>query len=557
MVTFDEEKQKKRLESLREKEEEELTQMLSQKYGIPYANLEQMPVDLDYLKLIPEEKAREGKIAVFQGVGKKLQVGIKNPELSLTQNLIKELEKEGYEIQQFLVSTNSLEKTWAKYKEVPKFEELSKGAIDISPERIKEFLSQTDTLRKLKETFLERISEQKNRRISDLLEIILSGALSADASDVHLEAREDKVEIRYRLDGVLHDILEFNHKAYQLLLSRIKLISGMKLNIREKAQDGRFSIKTEDAEIEVRVSALPGPYGESLVLRILNPKNIAVAFKDLGINKRLEEIIRKEINKPNGMILTTGPTGSGKTTTLYAFLKEVNSPDIKIITVEEPIEYHLEGLTQTQTNPQKGYDFSTALRSILRQDPDIIMVGEIRDKEAANIALNAALTGHLVFSSLHTNDAAGTIPRLIELGANPNIIAPSVNFSIAQRLTRKVCEKCKKEYTPNEEEKQIIEKIINSLPNNTPKPNTKNLKLFKPEGCEACNGIGYKGRVGIFEGILIDEEMEKLILKNPSESEIKETSKKQQIMNMAQDAVIKVVEGTTTLEEVKRVVEIN
>jgi type IV pilus assembly protein PilB len=555
VTTFDEEKQKKKVEQLYEKEEEEVTQILAQKYGIPYANLSELTIDLDYLKLIPEEKSREGKIVIFQGVGRKIQVGMQNPSIQLTKNILGELKKD-YDVQPFLVSLNSLEKTWEKYKEVPAFVELSKGIIDISTERIEEFREQTNTLEKFREVFLKRVASKENRRISELLEIILSGALGIDASDIHLEPHEKKIKIRLRLDGVLHDVLEFDRQAYQLLLSRIKLVSEMKLNIKEKAQDGRFSIKADGAEIEVRSSSLPGPYGESIVLRMLNPKTINVPFKELGMQPHLQEIVRSEIKKPNGMILTTGPTGSGKTTTLYAFLKEIKSPDIKIITIEEPIEYHLKGIAQTQTNPRKGYTFSTGLRSILRQDPDVIMVGEIRDLDAATIALNAALTGHLVFSTLHTNDAAGTIPRLIELGANPAIIAPAINLTIAQRLIRKLCPYCKKGYEPKSEERAIIEKVLNSFPKGIKRPDTKNLKVFKSKGCAKCSNIGYKSRMGIFEAILIDEKMEKLILKEPSETEIKRASLEQKILNMQQDAILKIINGITSFEEVERVITI-
>jgi len=555
-MTIDEQKQKNKIDLLHKKEEERVTQILSEKYNLPYANLAEMTVDLDYLKLIPEDKSKEGKIVIFQGIGKKIQIAVQNPELPLVKNLLKELENKNYEIQLFLSSLSSLEKIWKKYKEVPAFEELSRGAIEISDERIATFLSQITTLKILQEAFLKRIESKEKRRISELLEILLSGSLNLNASDIHIEPQEKDIKIRLRLDGVLHELLNFNQKAFQLLLSRIKLISEMKLNIREKAQDGRFSIKARDNEMEVRSSILPGPYGESVVLRLLNPQTISVSFEELGMNLQLQELMKKEIKRPNGMILTTGPTGSGKTTTLYAFLKKIKIPGIKIITIEEPIEYHLEGITQTQTNPQKGYGFSTGLSSILRQDPDVIMVGEIRELKAATIALNAALTGHLVFSTLHTNDAAGTIPRLIELGANPTIIAPAVNVTMAQRLVRKLCENCKKGYTPNKEEEKIIKEIISSMPKNIQSPPLNELKIFKSVGCEKCNKIGYKGRVGIFEAIIINEDIEKVILERPSESKIKTASIKQNLLNMRQDAILKILNGITSFEETQRVIEL-
>lgn len=556
MIKFNEDTQKKKVADIQKKEEEEVTQLLAKKYDLPYVNLSDMTIDLDYLNLILEEESRRGKIIVFQGTGNKIQVAVQNPEETLTQNIIKKLQKD-YEVQLSLTSLSSLEKTWTRYKDVPEFVELSKGIIDISPKRIEEFLTQALTVEKLKEIFAERVNSKENRRISELLEIILGSAISMEASDIHIEPQEQTVKIRLRIDGVLHDILEFNKQSYQLLLSRIKLVSEMRLNIKTKAQDGRFSIKAKEIEVEIRSSVLPGPYGESVTLRILNPNTISVSLKDLGMQPSLQKIVKKEIIKPNGMILTTGPTGSGKTTTLYAFLREIVSPEIKIITIEEPVEYHLKGITQTQTNPKSKYTFSTGLRSILRQDPDVIMVGEIRDIEAASVALNAALTGHLVLSTLHTNDSAGTIPRLIDLGANPAIIAPAINISLAQRLVRKLCASCKEEYTPTSEEKLLIEKTTQFIPEEIKKVDIANIKIFKAKGCAECNSIGYKGRIGIFEAIVIDDEMEKLILTKPSSLEIRELSKKQKILNIQQDAMFKILDGITSFDEVKRVVGIS
>lgn len=554
-MTTDQEQQQK-MKDILAREEEEVTQLLAQKYGLPYVDLINVVIELDYLKLIPENKAREGKIVVFSGTGKEINVGLKNPGLQMAKNLIKKLQEDGYKTQVFLISSKSLGKAFERYKEVPEFIETKRGTIDVSIEVMEEFLSQADTLSKLKEMFLERVKSGENRKISELLEIMISGALRSDASDIHLEPHDNTIKLRLRMDGVLHDILEFNSKYYHLLLSRIKLISEMKLNIKEKAQDGRFTINLKDTKIEVRSSTLPGPDGESIVLRLLNPKIINISFEDLGLNDKMKKAIEKEIKKPNGMILTTGPTGSGKTTTLYSFLKKIASPSIKIITIENPIEYHLPNITQTQTNNTKGYTFAVGLRSILRQDPDVILVGEIRDLEAATIALNASLTGHLVLSTLHTNDAIGTIPRLIDLGANPSIIAPSTNAAMAQRLVRKLCPSCKKETTPKGEDLEVLKKIVASFPEGNEKPDIKNPKVFEPGGCEKCNGIGYKGRTGVFEILLINDEMETLILKRPSETEIKEVMISQGFLDMKQDAILKILKGETSFDEVRRVIEL-
>ena len=316
-------------------------------------------------------------------------------------------------------------------------------------------------------------------------------------------------------------------------------------------------------EISIRTSLIPGAYGESIVMRILDPKSIQVKIEELGIESYLFSVIEQEIAKPNGMILITGPTGSGKTTTLYAFLRKIYSPEIKIITIEDPIEYHLPGITQTQTNDEKGYTFAEGLRSALRQDPDVVMVGEIRDSETAEIAVQSALTGHIVFSTLHTNNAAGVIPRLIDLGVNPKILVSALSLSIAQRLVRKLCEFCKKENEPTEEENKTIKLVLDSIrqegknfANYKINPDAP-IKLFSPVGCEKCNKIGYKGRVGIFEAIKTNEAIEKIIPENPSEHEIKKVASNQGILSMRQDGIVKILNGITSLAEVQSVVDLS
>ena len=544
---------KEKIEELRKQEAEDLAKILSQKYQLPYLDLTRITIDLDSLKIVPEKTARESRLAVFQSVGKKLQVAVRNPDIPSTREILEELKRTGYTAQLFIVSENSLQKAWSRYKEVPEFTEISKGLIEISEEKIDNFLVKIKNTADLKTALETLANSNQARKISEMLEAILGGALSLEASDVHIEPQEETARLRTRLDGVLQDVVFFDKKTYSLILSRIKLISELKLNIHDKAQDGRFTIRAQTNDIEVRTSILPGPFGESVVLRILNPKTIALAFADLGLHPVLLEIMEKEIDRPNGMILTTGPTGSGKTTTLYAFVKKIYSPATKIITIEDPIEYHLAGISQTQVKEEKGYDFAKGLRSILRQDPDIILVGEIRDLETAETAMHAALTGHLVFSTLHTNNAAGTVPRLIDLGVKPNIIAPAINVAMAQRLVRKLCAQCKQKDLPTAEEKSTIEKILKDLPKNIAQPDLSNLSIFRPKGCGHCNATGYQGRVGVFEAILINDEIEKLILKTPSENEITKAAKKQNIPTIEQDAILKAISGITSLEEIKRI----
>jgi len=426
------------------------------------------------------------------------------------------------------------------------------GSVTISPEVILEVEKEVKSI----STFEEKIKKYITGDTTRLLDVILFGAIKLEASDIHIEPQEDNARLRIRLDGILQDVVFFDQNIYRHLLSRLKLLSHLKLNITDKPQDGRFTIAVSDLLIEIRNSSLPAEYGESIVMRILNPKSL-IGLEDLGLRKDLYKIFQKEITKPNGMIIVTGPTGSGKTTTLYAFLKKIQNPEIKIITIEDPIEYHLKGVSQTQVAPEKGYDFSDGLRSIVRQDPDVILVGEIRDLQTAKIALQAALTGHLVLSTLHTNDAAGTIPRLVDLGAESSSIAPALKMAVAQRLVRKVCKKCSTLSKPNSEELAELKRGLKKLPPSIKLPDLDKLQIarVKEKGCEFCNFTGYKGRQGLFEAFLVDSEMEKFILTNPPVSSIRDLAIKKGMTTMYQSGLIDVVFGETTLEEVKRVVE--
>jgi len=399
----------------------------------------------------------------------------------------------------------------------------------------------------------KKIKEFLTKRVTEALEIILGGALLLEASDVHIEPKENQTRLRARIDGFLQDVTTFDLETYQRLLSRIKLLSGIKLNITDRPQDGRFSVLINKASIEIRVSTLPAEYGESIVLRVLNPKTL-IELENLGLRKGLLEILKKEIKRPNGMIIVTGPTGSGKTTTLYALLKKIQKPEIKIITIEDPIEYHLKGISQTQVSPEKGYDFASGLKSIMRQDPDVILVGEIRDLETVKTALQAALTGHLVLTTLHTNDAAGTVARLTSLGAKVINIGPAINTAIAQRLIRKICKKCGKLEKISAQNLEKIKKTLKGLPKEIKIPKlNRELKIPKAVGCKDCNFIGYRGRIGIFETFLVDEEMEKFILENPSISALRKMAVKKGMLTIRQDGLIKVLEGITTIEEVERI----
>jgi len=426
------------------------------------------------------------------------------------------------------------------------------GSVTISPKIIEEIKGEVKDIG----GFKKKIQDYLAGNVTELLDVILYGAISLDVSDIHIEPQEKEARLRIRLDGILQDVVFFEQTAYHHLISRLKLLSHLKLNITDKPQDGRFTIEVNDLLIEIRTSSLPSEYGESIVMRILNPKSL-ISLDDLGLREDLYKTFQKEIEKPNGMIIVTGPTGSGKTTTLYGFLKKIQNPEIKIITIEDPIEYHLTGVSQTQVAPEKGYDFSDGLRSIVRQDPDVILVGEIRDLETAKIALQAALTGHLVLSTLHTNDAAGTIPRLIDLGVEPASIASGLKMAVAQRLVRKVCKKCLTLVKPTPEELSEIKKGLRGLPSSIKIPNLDEVKIAKPKegGCQACNFTGYKGRQGLFEAFLVDSEMERFILTNPPVSSIRELAIKKGMVTMYQSGLIDVVLSETTMDEVTRVVE--
>lgn len=422
------------------------------------------------------------------------------------------------------------------------------GVVQIPPEIVNEIKTEVKNISDLK----KKIESFSAKRITEVLEIILGGTINLGASDIHIEPTETEAKIRARADGTLQEIASLEKKTYEAVLSRIKLLSELKFNVSDRPQDGRFSILWDEISIEIRTSIIPAEYGESVVMRILNPKSL-ISMESLGLRKDLFSVFEKEIKKPNGMIIITGPTGSGKTTTLYAFLKKIYNPETKIITIEDPIEYHLEGISQTQTAQEKGYDFANGLRSIMRQDPDVILVGEIRDLETADIALQAALTGHLVLTTLHTNDAAGTIARLVSLGANLANIGPAINMAVAQRLLRKVCKECGVLEKISKENYEKIKSGLRGVPKNVPIPElTPETKIAKTKGCQNCNFTGYKGRVGIFEAFLVDDEMEKFILNSPSIASLKERAIKQGMTTMYQDGLIKILEGLTTIEEVEK-----
>ena len=397
----------------------------------------------------------------------------------------------------------------------------------------------------------EKLKQGKELSIIDLVDALIEDAYNARASDIHIDPEEKRLRVRLRIDGVLHDSFIFPEEIHSEIITRIKVLSGLRTDEHQAAQDGRFRVNIEKAgPVDIRVSITPTYYGENAVLRLLAEKAEKFTLETSGFSKEDQKKIIKAIKKPYGMILSTGPTGSGKTTLLYTFIKQLNTPEVSIITIEDPIEYAIAGIDQIQVNPRTGLTFATGLRSILRQDPDIIMVGEIRDDETAGIAVNAALTGHLLLSTLHTNDAATTLPRLLDMKIEPFLIASTVNVAIGQRLVRKICPDCKVK-------KPITEDEINSLAEILPEKTliqVKNKTFYQGTGCEKCDKSGYYSRIGIYEVLEIDDDIREAVIRRADASEIRDIAVKKGMTMIIEDGFQKAMNGITTIEEILRVI---
>jgi type IV pilus assembly protein PilB len=552
-LPFNTDAEREKLAEVREREEEDLAQLLSGKYSMQYADLSLKEIDNDALRTIPEEKARLAEAAAFQKVAKALSLAVRNPNNPALAELITDLESRGFHIEQYLVSGKSLDRVFDRYQDLSFAVESKAGIMGVSNKILSELTQKGATKTVLKE-FLDAAAELKSlERTSQIFETVLTGAFALGASDIHFEPSEGHTLLRLRIDGVLSDIYSFDAVTYHQLNSRIKLLSGVKLNVTNRAQDGRFTIERDASQVEIRVSFIPGNYGEAIVMRILDPDAINVSYKELGIHPKLLARLETEIRRPHGMLLTTGPTGSGKTTTLYSFLREIHSTENKIITIEDPIEYHLDGIVQTQVQGDK-YTFAEGLRSIVRQDPDIIMVGEIRDGETADIAIQAALTGHFVFSTLHTNNAAGTFPRLADLGVDPKSFGSAVTVSMAQRLLRKLDPNKKKERPLTDGEKAMITKVFETLTDKSLIP--EKIETVWEPAPETDIESGYKGRVGLYEAIFMDDELAQFLRDNPPEREVAKMAAKQGYLTMEQDGILKALMGITSLSEVADTVDL-
>ena len=543
----------KSIDSIRKKEEEELVLYLSKKYNIPYISKNAI-VEPSALLMLKEKEAKDAKIALFKKRGDVISAAVRRPEDKQTILLIARLERNGYKVKRFFATNSSLEKFWSYYADLRKAEKTRVGIVSISAEQIQKVKFNIKIPSDLNDIYKEKYNSASKTSISELIEIIIGAALALRASDIHLEPFKNSVDIRFRIDGILVVVLSIEHKIAGKIKDRFKLVSGMKINIKKEAQDGRFTLQLKEGDTELRVSLVPSSFGESIVMRILDPSKNIANLEEIGLHPKLLALCKREINKLNGMLITTGPTGSGKTTSIYSFLKHIHKPDKKIFTLENPVEYKLRGIVQTQIN--SSYSFIDGLKAALRQDPDVILIGEIRDSEVAKTAFDAALTGHFVFSTLHTNDAVGALPRLVGLGVDSKILSSAMNLILAQRLVRKLCKNCVKKTILIENEKKEIEKLINSAPPETKEELTSiglnNIKeVDTSKTCSNCFN-GYKGVTGIFEVVLVTKEIEKIMVTTGSISDLREEVYKNGFPSLSHDCLLKVLTGITSIDELER-----
>lgn len=540
--------------------EEDLTKLIGDYIGVPFVRIEPKDIPEDVLKRIPEHIARQYNVVLFEkNEDDSLSLAMEDPDDVQALNFIqKEI---GYNTKVFLATKSNILDCLENYR----------GNINAELDEV--IAVQKDTSAEDQNVSQDDFAE--NSPIAQTVNLLLEYAIKSNASDIHIEPREDYVQVRYRIDGVLKEVNKLPRNVHGALVSRIKILSNLKIDERRVPQDGRFKIKVSGKQYALRVSTLPIADGEKVVMRILDESNQAVKLDQLGYWGLSLATVKDAMAQPNGMILVTGPTGSGKSTSLFSVLSELNTPDVNISTIEDPVEYKIPGVNQTQTNAKAGMTFASGLRALLRQDPNIIMVGEIRDGETANLGVQAALTGHLVFSTLHTNNAATCLPRLLDMGIEPFLIASTVKAVIGQRLVRRLCMNCRQEYTPNEEEikyiaemfkinTESIKKIHNleeqafedKIGGDTPMGSTDSTigRLWRPnpEGCDECGHNGFKGRVGIYEVLGISIPIQKMITANATSNDIQDQAISEGMVTMQMDGLIKSLRGITTVDEVLR-----
>lgn len=510
--------------------------------NVTYLDLSQVTVSKQILELIPEHLARHYQAVAIDLNDKILSIAMTDPG---DQEAIEAIKKRtGYSIFKYLATSADINHILSQYpsvqKELEQFEQNNTGEEKVIVEEDNE-------------EEIQEIDASESAPAARVVEKLLIRAVQERASDIHYEPMEQSLVVRFRIDGMLKKIVTLPKALQPSVISRLKILSNLKLDEQRLPQDGRFQTIVDDLKVDIRVSSLPTVNGEKIVLRLLNKSSSLLGLDSINIEPIQLQTIKNNLTKSHGMLLITGPTGSGKSTTLYAMLTAIMKETINIVTLEDPVEYRIDTINQSQVNSEINFTFAKGLRSILRQDPDVIMVGEIRDKETASISIHSALTGHLVLSTLHTNSAAGAIPRMIDMGIEPFLITSSLNTVIAQRLTRKLCEKCRNKANLNPETSQIINNEISNLSDQYKKMLPQELTFFQAVGCDQCNNTGYKGRIGIYEVFDLNPEIAQIINKQVSTDQLNEIAIKNNMLTLKQDGIIKAIQGLTTIEEIWRV----
>jgi len=527
-------------------------QVRAEELGVPYIDAVPEKIEKEILAIIPEDSAKKYQMVAFGKQEASLSVGMVNPQDFEALNVLRFLaEKERLEIEVYLIS----EKV---------FEDIVKGYTGTDSALKEAILSLKDEEDIALDTKAEKKIEEANifqdAPIARLVEVIVKHAIDGRASDIHIEPIEGSYRVRFRVDGLLRADLMFPREVGRAVISRIKILANLKIDENRKPQDGRFRFERKEGSLDLRVSSLPVMEGEKIVMRVLEKNSDVSDLEKLGLWGRNRSVLETKIKEPFGIILITGPTGSGKSTSLYAFLQILNKEDRNIITLEDPIEYFMEGINQSQVRPEIGYTFANGLRSILRQDPNVIMVGEIRDGETAELAIHAALTGHLVLSTLHTNDAIGAIPRLVDMGIEPFLLASSLQAVAAQRLVRRICDHCKHEVKMTEQQVRSMAKFFSFIPREEVEAYGlqvgQKIVTYQGKGCDKCSLSGYKGRIALYETVAVDDVMKAVIAdKKGNETAVKQAAVEQKMLSMKQDGILKVLKGITTFSEIERVTE--
>lgn len=530
------------------KQEEAAAAATASIFGLDYMDLHKFPIGPEALKSISQLDCSKYGIVCFYRAFQEIRIGISTFNDNVI-DYINALDTGELDTKKkiYFISKGSHEVAMALYDKLPKVKTFINGfKIDQAVfDKFKEDLK----------TFEDVNKKMQDVELSEMITLILAAAIQFGSSDIHIEAAETKVIVRIRVDGMLSEIASVKKEIWPKIITRIKLMAKLKMNISDIPQDGRITVVLDDDKVDIRVSTLPTAFGESVVMRLLKSSAASLQFEDLGLIGSTNERLTAAVDKPIGMIITTGPTGSGKTTTLYAILNKLNKPDVNIITLEDPIEYKLPGLNQSQIDHSRDYDFAKGLRAILRQDPNVVMIGEIRDGETAEVAVEAALTGHKVISTIHANSAPAAIPRFMVMGVKPFLLAPALNAVMAQRLARRICSNCKEEVEISEEQLEKVKKILSEIPEKSNfKVDLNDLHFYKGKGCEKCHGLGYKGRVGLYEVMTMTPKIEEVILSGKvSEFELEKLAMEDGMIKMVQDGLLKAVSGITTVEEVFRI----